>query len=380
MGGQQVSSSVSFDALPPLVVEHIASFMMLSPYVNDVAANLRVVCKAWRRALQRVEHRTVHLASPCHSPAFSTLCAGPFGQAALGAMTLVRRRQLLALVARSGNLENLQIAVAAAGCAPDDTAATAAAASGHLEVCRWLLASRPGPLQPQVLKDMMQAAAEHGHEAVMRWLADAAGGHAGTAQLVCPSVLAAAVRGGQSQLVDQLVSEVRHAAPAPQRASRMRGHPVRSVRERSLYERLMAAAKYRPAAELEALWAAEAAGAELTQLQLLSAAAGSGLPDYQRKAGPLISPRARSCSARCICLEEGGCHRLMLAAYNSAWGLQRLRRMPARRPLTYRLTSWSAWGASGMLDACKRRLRKATKTSRRHGLPGCGRVVATRAA
>ncbi|KAG2446714.1 hypothetical protein HYH02_008279 [Chlamydomonas schloesseri] len=294
---QASGSGANFlDALPPLILERIAVFLLADTCSsNDVASSLRLASKTLWRALQREEHRIIHLARPFHPAVFAALCTAPSGQAALTGMSLERRQQLLALVAGSGNVQNLQVAIAGAGCLPDDKAATAAAAGGHMGTCRWLLA-QPGLLQPAAMQAMMRAAAEHGHEALLRWLADPAGGGGGAAHLVDTGVLAAAVRGGHARLADQLIAELR---TMPKQRSVMRGHeqPLpadpaeaaaaaqQAVRERSRHARLMATARYRPAAELEALWAAEMAGAQPVHLrrEVLNAAAGSRLPDWQDK-------------------------------------------------------------------------------------------------
>ncbi len=50
-------------------------------------------------------------------------------------MTLARRRQMLALSGRSGNLWDLEDA---AGCRPAESAFAAAAAQGNHDICEWL--------------------------------------------------------------------------------------------------------------------------------------------------------------------------------------------------------------------------------------------------
>ncbi|GLC36759.1 hypothetical protein PLESTB_000786000 [Pleodorina starrii] len=145
-----------WDDLPPEVATRITACL---PH-NELACTVRLLNKA---TLAHFRHETlVHLSEPAPHHAFLARWGRP---EACHCMPLKQRRELLRLVARSGDVAAMQVAVSAAGCCLLEPVLSAAAAAGHLDMCRWLLGRRSW-----VGKDAVEAAARGGHLAVVRLL------------------------------------------------------------------------------------------------------------------------------------------------------------------------------------------------------------------
>ncbi|PNH03433.1 hypothetical protein TSOC_010502 [Tetrabaena socialis] len=126
---------------------------------NEVAASVRLTCKAAAARFSAPHHTTVRLWEPVPRAEFARRwCA----TGALRSLARAQRTRLLCLVARSGDVENLEAAVAVVGCALSAEVLKAAASAGRVEACRWLL-QRDCPGQAQAL----EAAAEAGQEALL---------------------------------------------------------------------------------------------------------------------------------------------------------------------------------------------------------------------
>ncbi|GLC40888.1 hypothetical protein PLESTB_000012400 [Pleodorina starrii] len=193
------------------IYERIAAFLPS----NEVACTVRLISKSMASLFRG--YRSVQLSEPVPHHAFLSHWSRP---EALHNLTLKQRRQLLDLTARSGCLDNLQVASTAAGCPLTEEVLIVAAGSGHLDMCLWLL-QRKCPCGP----DAVAAAARAGHPAVavlllhegMRasfqaWAAAAGAGH----WAVCERLLAdgmpcdarapiAAARGGHVGLTHWLL-------------------------------------------------------------------------------------------------------------------------------------------------------------------------------
>ncbi|KAG2439144.1 hypothetical protein HXX76_004511 [Chlamydomonas incerta] len=124
------------DITLPELIARVASF--LPP--NDIAASLRLACKAFAAQFcDTVHHLTIHLSQPCRPEVFAAHWSRP---EAYSGLTDEQRRKLLCLVVRSGCLRNIEVALARARAdwAEPLTAdvEAAAAKSGSLEVVAWL--------------------------------------------------------------------------------------------------------------------------------------------------------------------------------------------------------------------------------------------------
>ncbi|KAG2487682.1 hypothetical protein HYH03_013682 [Edaphochlamys debaryana] len=133
---RQSSSSGSSGGASHLPLElfgRIASF--LPP--NEVPG-LRTLCKAAQAHFNRPLFRRFRLSQPCPHWAFTARWAGP---GACRSLTLRQRRHLVSLTAASGDVANLALATASAGCVLTAEALQAAAAADHVGACAWLLAA-----------------------------------------------------------------------------------------------------------------------------------------------------------------------------------------------------------------------------------------------
>lgn len=94
------------EVILPHIITRVASF--LPP--NEVAASLRLVCKAFAKLLSSYFH--VRLSRPVPHHAFLWRWCSP---TAMRPLALRQRLKLLCLVASSGCLDNLQAALEATG-------------------------------------------------------------------------------------------------------------------------------------------------------------------------------------------------------------------------------------------------------------------------
>ncbi|KXZ43727.1 hypothetical protein GPECTOR_82g261 [Gonium pectorale] len=195
--------------LVPELAEHVVSFLDR----NEVAATFRHVNKATAERFRGPQHIVIRLSQPVPPHAFAAHWLAP---GATRGLTLDRRKQLVRLVAASGVLPNLQVALRVAGffggchamfeaaagtgqlpvcqllwdcsrsrsqsvgnarvarrpevfarfaCRPSDALASAAG-GGHRRVCEWLLAADRGALHHRAV----HAAARGGYAALAEWL------------------------------------------------------------------------------------------------------------------------------------------------------------------------------------------------------------------
>ncbi|EFJ40083.1 hypothetical protein VOLCADRAFT_100162 [Volvox carteri f. nagariensis] len=117
------------DLLPELRKRILSS---LPP--NEVACNVRLTNKEAAEQFRGYVKVLLADATPHH--AFAHRWGAP---GAMKRLTLEKRSQLCCLTARSGCLDNLQLAVSAVGCPLKEDVFYAAAAAGHLDICRWLV-------------------------------------------------------------------------------------------------------------------------------------------------------------------------------------------------------------------------------------------------
>ncbi|GFR51778.1 hypothetical protein Agub_g14234, partial [Astrephomene gubernaculifera] len=217
-GSNQQDQAVSEDEpqpsqvwLLPELLDRIAGFM--SP--NDICCTLRPISKA--TVAQFSNYTTVRLSASVPHGTFAQKWDNPD---AMRGLTLRQRRNFLNLTARSGNLENLQLAAKVAGCTLTIDLFEAAASGGQVHICTWLrqegcpwgwqvtaAAARAGQLE--TLKYLhqegcclgdaaLEAAALTGHRSICEWLLDNNGGWSFWA--IC-----AAARGGHDDLMEWLL-------------------------------------------------------------------------------------------------------------------------------------------------------------------------------
>ncbi|KAG2491679.1 hypothetical protein HYH03_010047 [Edaphochlamys debaryana] len=138
---------------------------LASEYLTPQERNcLRSVCKATAVVFEPVP---LPLSEPYPRWLFTQCWSAP---GACNALTYAQRVKLLALTARSGELDNLAVAVAVAGLARPTPLLTSAAASDNLPACRWLADARLLPADS--LKDwsrVLEAAATGGHRRICEW-------------------------------------------------------------------------------------------------------------------------------------------------------------------------------------------------------------------
>ncbi|GLC38710.1 hypothetical protein PLESTF_001691200 [Pleodorina starrii] len=201
-----------------------------------------------------------HLSRPCHPDVFRQRWGS---SGAMTGLCAKQRLQLVCLVAASGNLANLEIAFQVAGCAPMESMMEAAAAAGQLDSCKWLrLRPRECPWGKALAK-----AAQAGHEDVVKGLL-----HEG-----CPrsdDAVYAAASGGHAHLIDYLTS-----------------NNGRTVRAGKL---LVAAAEGCDLDAFQRLHGKWRRGfpwglSTSSKINIISAAAGSPLPDWQAKVEWLVA-------------------------------------------------------------------------------------------
>ncbi|PNH07772.1 hypothetical protein TSOC_005743 [Tetrabaena socialis] len=171
---------------------------------NERACTARLVCKTVAAALSSPQHTTVRLSQPSPCGEFVRRWGGP---GAMRPLTLVRRRLLLSLTAASSCLDNLQWLAAHVGCSlSGEEIQAAAAAAGHLDVCRWL--QQQSCDEEEWVLGGATAAAGAGQRAVVEWLLANPGKQGGTGLngAACRTSLACyAARGGYVGLMDWLL-------------------------------------------------------------------------------------------------------------------------------------------------------------------------------
>ncbi|KXZ48207.1 hypothetical protein GPECTOR_29g113 [Gonium pectorale] len=164
---EQWSSRV-WPRLLPELAEHILGCLN----VNEIAATFRHVNKATAEQFSGPLHTTIHLLEPVPPHAFAAHCLTP---GATQGPTLERRKELVRLVASSGVLPTLEVALQAA----DFVGAVAeafktAAGAGQLSMCQGLWDhSRNHPEGFHATcssRDALKAAAGGGHRHVCEWL------------------------------------------------------------------------------------------------------------------------------------------------------------------------------------------------------------------
>ncbi|KXZ48513.1 hypothetical protein GPECTOR_27g684 [Gonium pectorale] len=134
---------------------------------NEVAVNLRSVNKAAAAALKGPKHTTIRLSRPVAPHAFA---AHWLSSGAARRLTLARREELLRLTAASGSTANLEVAQRATGCPLTYEVFEAAASSGKLAACRWLLERGCPTSGMPGTSGLLGAAARNGHRHVCEWL------------------------------------------------------------------------------------------------------------------------------------------------------------------------------------------------------------------
>ncbi|GLC53523.1 hypothetical protein PLESTB_000758900 [Pleodorina starrii] len=126
---------------------------------NEIACTSRLIDKATAREF--ANYRTVRLSLPSPTHAFRKRWGSPD---AFRGLTRAQRRKLLCLTAASGNVDNLEIALANAGFVAPHGLLEAAAAAGQLVACQ-LLRERDCPWGKS-----FAAAAQRGHRNVCEWM------------------------------------------------------------------------------------------------------------------------------------------------------------------------------------------------------------------
>ncbi|GLC61072.1 hypothetical protein PLESTB_001713300 [Pleodorina starrii] len=141
----------------PGIIENIARFVPQ----NDVAASLRLVNKTSADLLRDCVH--IKLSQLVRQDVFYEHWS------VLGVMrayTLQQRKQFVCLVVASGSICNLEVAITVAELSPGEDVFTAAAAAGHLDVCKWLVERG----FPKELFTAFIGASRGGHVEICGWL------------------------------------------------------------------------------------------------------------------------------------------------------------------------------------------------------------------
>ncbi|KAG2488661.1 hypothetical protein HYH03_012823 [Edaphochlamys debaryana] len=239
---------------------------------NEIACTLRLVNRS--TADQFREHTGVRLSQPSPAAAFAARWSAP---GACRALSYQRRLQLLCLTAASGDVGNLEVALAAAGLCPTVEVMAAAAAAGQLPACRWL-AEKGCPLKgPLPAGTSLQAlASKGGHAAICEWLTEQ--GHAWSWECVRSAAL-----GGHPELMGALL----HKGPPG---------PSGNAFAESMLD---AAARGCDLETLQEMWRERAAQSsarldwEHVRGMTVAAAAGSPTPDWAAKVAWLLEQGAR---------------------------------------------------------------------------------------
>ncbi|KXZ46065.1 hypothetical protein GPECTOR_47g340 [Gonium pectorale] len=185
--------------LPPELAERIVGCLGR----NDIAGTFRHLNKATVEHFSGPQHTLIRLSEPVPPHAFAAhwLTLG-----ATRGLTLERRKDLVRLVAASGVLQTVELALQAAGFVGAVVVAfKAAAGAGQLPMCQWLWdhsSSRTeDPLDARSAEDALDAAAGGGHRHVCEWLLAIK-----THQLRTGPVYAA-LRGGHADLAEWLLQQ-----------------------------------------------------------------------------------------------------------------------------------------------------------------------------
>ncbi len=119
---------------------------------NDIACNVRLVCKEVSAQLKGLQHITVSVGDkPARvrskdSAELVVPARALWGQPGAGSgLTFDRRRQLLCQAARTGNIPVLDQLSRSLGCLVPESVLDAAASAGQLDLCKWLLQQHPDP-------------------------------------------------------------------------------------------------------------------------------------------------------------------------------------------------------------------------------------------
>ncbi|KXZ42671.1 hypothetical protein GPECTOR_125g504 [Gonium pectorale] len=134
---------------------------------NEVATNFRLVCRAAAAHFSGLQHTTIRLSQPVPPPVFAAHWLAP---GATRGLTLARRETLLCLVAASGCVANLEVALRATGRLLSHRVFEAAAASGQLASCQWLLENSCPTSDFDAYSTLLAVAGGGGHRHVCEWL------------------------------------------------------------------------------------------------------------------------------------------------------------------------------------------------------------------
>ncbi|KXZ43945.1 hypothetical protein GPECTOR_77g41 [Gonium pectorale] len=183
--------------LPSELAERIVGYLDR----NDIATTIRPINKATAEHFSGPQHTTIRLSEPVSPHAFAAHWLAP---GATRGLTTERRRKLVRLVAASGVLPNLEVALQAAGFMRAVAEAfNAAAGAGQLQTCQWLWEyshSRANDLfAPCRVDDALESAAAGGHRRVCEWLV------AIVHNAPLDSVVTTAARSGHADLAEWLL-------------------------------------------------------------------------------------------------------------------------------------------------------------------------------
>ncbi|KAG2444121.1 hypothetical protein HYH02_009062 [Chlamydomonas schloesseri] len=144
----------------PEIVARISTFLPR----NAVPCILRLVDRA---TAAQFADRTIHLSEPVPPSLFAARWAPP---GATRNLPLELRQRLVALTVGSGAVENMPVALAAAGCAMQPSLLGDAAEGGQVEMCAWLHGNGCPACKMDDELDVLALAAGRGHKQVCEWL------------------------------------------------------------------------------------------------------------------------------------------------------------------------------------------------------------------
>ncbi|KXZ45040.1 hypothetical protein GPECTOR_59g648 [Gonium pectorale] len=184
-------SSRVWSQLLPELVEKIVGCLDR----NEVPS-FRLVNKAAAAQFRAPHHTTYRLSKPVPPHAFAAHWLAP---GATRGLTLKRRRQLLSLMAASGVVANLEVAVQAAGCLLTYDVFKSAVKAGQLDSCVWLR-EHGCPVIRGAVCPLLGSAALGGHRPVCEWLL-------GLGLTWFTSGVSEAARGGHMGLMEWLLQQ-----------------------------------------------------------------------------------------------------------------------------------------------------------------------------
>ncbi|KXZ49086.1 hypothetical protein GPECTOR_23g19 [Gonium pectorale] len=203
-------SSTVWPQLLPELAERIVDCLGC----NELAVTFRCVNKATAEHFSSPQHTTIRLSEPVPAHAFAAHWLAP---GATRGLPLRQRKKLVRLVARSGVLANLEVALQAAGFSQAVAVAfKTAAGTGHVAMCQWIWHDSRSPVKGDYVAcrsdEALESAARGGHQHVCEWLLAV---DRDTSQHWISKAISAAASNGHLELAKWLLQQDPLVDPAP---------------------------------------------------------------------------------------------------------------------------------------------------------------------